>query len=69
MKNSLTLPSLAKKYFYCLRDENNEPVHTYNAEFLRFSVRQSIKGGRCSTLNQYFISTISDEVINIFQKN
>ena len=36
--------------------------------FCVFFERQSIKGGRCSTLNQYYISTISDEVINIFSK-
>ena len=26
MKNSLTLPSLAKKFFNCLRDENDESI-------------------------------------------
>ena len=29
MKNSLTLPSLANKYFNSLRDENDEPIYTY----------------------------------------
>ena len=29
MKNSLTLPSLANKYFNSLRDENDEPIFTY----------------------------------------
>ena len=28
MKNSLTLPSLANKYFNSLRDENDEPMYT-----------------------------------------
>ena len=48
MKKSLTLPSLAKKCFISLRVENDEVIYTYNDEFLRHFVRQSIKGGRCS---------------------
>ena len=52
MKNSLTLPSLANKYFNNLRDENDEPIYIYNDEVIRLFVRKSIKGGRCSALNQ-----------------
>ena len=54
MKNSLTLPALANKYFNSLRDESDETIYTYNDEFLRHFVRKSIKGGRCSALNQYY---------------
>ena len=68
IKNSLTLPSLANKYFNSLRDESDEPIYTYNDEFMRHFVRQSIKGGRCSALNQYFKSNISKEVFNIVSK-
>ena len=68
MKNSLTLPSLANKYFNSLREENDEPIYTYNDEFMRHFVRQSIKEGRCSALNQYYKSNISQEVFNIFSK-
>ena len=68
MKNSLTLPSLANKYFNSLRDENDEPIYTYNDEFMRHFVRKSIKGGRCSALNQYYKSNISQEVFNIISK-
>ena len=67
--NSLTLPSLANKYFNSLRDESDEPIYTYNVEFLRHFVRQSIKGGRCSTLYQYYKSNISDEVFNFISKD
>ena len=28
MKNNFTLPSLAKKYFNSLGDENDEPIYT-----------------------------------------
>ena len=68
MKNGLPLPSLANKYFNNLRDENDESIYTYNDEFMRHFVRQSIKGGRCSALNQYYKSNISDEVFSIISK-
>ena len=68
MKNSLTLPSLANKYFISLRDESDEPIYTYNDEYMRHFVRQSIKGGRCSALNQYYKSNISQEVFSDISK-
>ena len=68
MKNSLTLPSLASKYFNSLRDESDEPIYTYTDPFMGHFVRQSIKRGRCSALNQYFKSNISKEVFNIISK-
>ena len=43
MKNSLTLPSLANKYFNSLRDENDEPIYTYSDPFMRNFVRKAIK--------------------------
>ena len=69
MKNSLILPSLANKYFNSLRDEYDEPIYTYNDEFMRHFVRKSIKGGRCSALNQHYKSNISQEVFNIISKD
>ena len=68
MKNSLTLPSLAKKYFDSLRDENDEPIYTYTDPFMRNFVRKAIKGGRCNAFNQLYNSEISDEVFNIISK-
>ena len=68
MKNSLTLPSLANKYFNSLRDENDEPIYTYSDPFMRNFVRKAIKGGRCNAFNQYYKSEISDEVFNIISK-
>ena len=62
MKNSLTLRSLAKKYNKKLRDKNNEPIYTYNDEFMRHFVRQSLNGGRCAAFNQYYKSSFSDEL-------
>ena len=68
MKNSLTLPSLANKYFNSLRDENNEPIYTYTDPFMRNFVRKAIKRGRCNAFIQYYKSEISDEVFNIISK-
>ena len=64
MKNSLTLPSLANRYFYSLRDENDEPIYAYTDPFMRYFLRQSTKGGRC----QYYKSATSDEVFFILSK-
>ena len=68
IKNSLTLPSLANKYFNGLRDENDEQIYTYTDSFMRNFVRKAIKGGRCNAFNQYYKSEISDEVFNIISK-
>ena len=46
LKNSLTLPSLANKNFNSLRDESDEPICTYNDDFMRHFARQSMKRGR-----------------------
>ena len=68
MKKSLTLPSLANKYFNSLRDENDEYLYTYTDPFMSQFVRKIIKGGLCSAFNQYYKSTISDEVFNIMSQ-
>ena len=68
MKNSLTLPSLANKYFNSLRDENEEPIYTYIDEYMRHFVRKSIKSGRCARCNQFYKSSFSDEVFNIISQ-
>ena len=51
-KNSLTLPSLAITYFNGLGDENDEPIYTYNDEFIRHLIGKSIKSGRCGNFHQ-----------------
>ena len=68
MKNSLTLPSLANKFFNSLRDENDDPIYTYTDPFMRNFVRKAIKGGRCNAFNQHYKSEISEEVFNIISK-
>ena len=68
MKNSLTLPSLANKYFNTLRNENDEPIYTFTDPFSRNFVLKAIKGGRCNAFNQYYKSEISVEVFNIISQ-
>ena len=68
MKNGFTLPSLANKYFNSLRHENDEPIYTYNDEFVRHFVRQSTKKGRCSVLNRYYNSSTFDKIFIIILK-
>ena len=68
MKNSLILPSLANKCVNSLWEESDEPIYTYNDEFMRHFVRKRLKGGHCSALNQYYKSNISQEVFNIISK-
>ena len=68
MKNSLSLPSLANKYFNSLRDENDELIYTYTDPFMRKFVRKANKGGRCNAFNQHYKSEFSDEVFNIISK-
>ena len=68
MKNSLTLHSLDNKQFNRLRVENDKPIYTYIDEYKRHFVRQSIKGGRCTTMNRYYKSSISDNVFNIISQ-
>ena len=54
MKHFLSAPGLGWKYFNSMRDENDEPIYTYNDKDMRWFVRQSIKGGRACTFNQYY---------------
>ena len=68
MKNSLTLPSLANKYFNSLREENDEPIYTYTDPFMRNVVRKAIKDGRCNAFNQHYKSGTSEDVSNIISK-
>ena len=64
MKNSTTLPSVAK-FFNSLRDENDETIYTYNDEYMRPFVRQCLKGIRCVSLNPRYKSSLSDKVFDI----
>ena len=68
IKNSITLPSLANKFFNSLRKDNQEPIYTDKDEYMPYFARNSLKVGMCVALNQCIISVISDEVFNIISK-
>ena len=68
MKDCLSLPGLGWKYFNSLRTEEDEPIYTYNDKYMRWFVRQSIKGGRVCAFNQYYISNHFDDIKRILSK-
>ena len=68
MKDCLSAPGLGWKYFPSKRDENDEPIYTYNDKYMRWFVRQSIKGGQVCAFNQYYRSKICDEVLEILSE-
>ena len=61
MKDCLSLPGLGWNLFNSLRTEEDEPTYTYNDKYMRWFVRQSIKGGRVCAFNQYFKSPVYDD--------
>ena len=68
MKDCLSLPGLGWKYFNSLRTEEDEPIYTYNDIYMRWFVRQSIKGGRVCAFNQYYKSKHCDNILEIIKK-
>ena len=68
MKDCLSLPGLGWKYFNSLRTEVDEPIYTYNDKYMRWFVRQSIKGGRVCAFNQYYKSKHCDDILEIINK-
>ena len=68
MKDCLSLPGLGWKYFNSLRTEEDEPIYTYNDKYMRWFVRQSIKGGRVCPFNQYYKSKHCDDILEIIKK-
>ena len=68
MKDCLSLPGLGLKYFISLRTEEDEPIYTYNDKYMRWFVRQSIKGGRVCAFNQYYKSDHYNDIKRILSK-
>ena len=59
MKKALTLPSLGWKYFNNFKEEKR---YIYKDKYVRWFVRQSIKGGRCTAFVQYYKSNKAENV-------
>ena len=68
MKDCLSLPGLGWKYFNSLRTEEDELMYTYNDKYMRWFVRQSIKGGRVCAFNQYYKSKHCDHILKVINK-
>ena len=68
MEGCLSPPGLGWKYFNGLRDENDEPIYTYNDNYMRWLVHQSRKGGRVCVFSQYYKGKICDDVLIILSE-
>ena len=68
MKDCLSLPGLGWNIFNSLRTEEDEPIYTYNDKYMRWFVRQSIKGGRVCVFNQYYKSKHCGDILKILSK-
>ena len=68
MNDCLSLPGLGWKYFNSLRTEEDEPIYTYNDKYMRWFVRQSVKGGRVCAFNQYFKSNHYNDIKRFLSK-
>ena len=68
MKDCLSLPGLGWKYFDSLRTEEDEDIYTYNDKYMRWFVRQSIRGGRVCAFNQYYKSNHYGDFKRILSK-
>ena len=65
MKDCLVLPGLEWKHLNSLRIEEDEPIYTYFDKYMRWFLRQSIKGGRVCLFNQYYKSKVCDDFLKI----
>ena len=67
-KDCLSLPGLGWKYFKSLKTEDDESIYTNNDKYMRWFVRQSIKGGRVCAFNQYYKSKICDDILKVISE-
>ena len=68
MKDCLSLPGLGWKYFNSLKTGEDESIYTYDDNYLRWFVRQSIKGGRVCAFDEYFESKVCDDILEIISE-
>ena len=68
MKDCSSLPGLGWKYFNSLRTKEDEPIDTHNDKYMRWFIRQSIKGGKVCAFNQYYQSETCDDILNISER-
>ena len=51
MKGCLSAPGLGWKYFSSTRDQNDEPIYTFDDKYMRYFHKQSFEGGRVCSFN------------------
>ena len=68
MKDCLSLPGLGWKYFNSLGTEEEKPINTYNDKYMRWYVRQSIKGGHVCAFNQNYKSKNCKDFLKIISE-
>ena len=68
MKDCLSLLGLGWKHFKSLGTEEDEPIYTYNDKYIRFFVRQSIKGSHVCAFNRYYKSKTCDNISEIISE-
>ena len=68
LKDSLLAPGLGWKYFNSRRDENDEPICTYNDKNMRFFLGQSIKSGRVCAFIHYYKTKSCGNVLKIISE-
>ena len=52
-----------------MRDESDEPIYIYNDKYIKHFLRQSIKGGRVCSFNQYFKSNFCGGILKIILRD
>ena len=68
LKDCLRLPGLRFKYFNRLRTDQDEPIYTYNDNYMRWFIRQAAYGGRVCAFNQYYKSKVCDDIMHTISK-
>ena len=69
IKDCLSLPGLGWNYFNSLRTEKDEPMYTYKDNYMRYFMRQSIKGGQVCAFNQNCKSKTCDDILRIISED
>ena len=65
MKDCVSAPGLGWKNFNSMRDENDERTYTYNDNYMKWFVCQSIRGGLVCAFNQNYKSMFCDDALKI----
>ena len=68
MKDCSSLLGLGLKCFNSLRTEQDEPIYTYNENYMRWFVRQAAYGRGVCRFNQYYKSKSCNDVLKIISK-